>query len=264
AAVRLPDPKLKTLGKRGIECILVRYAKHSKAFKFYAIELNELVLINSIIESRDAIFDENRLSSVPRPSFEIPNGTKDFGGSVVPEDVTEGFQQPEPEHRKSKRNRTLNNFGPEFQLYLIERTRDEVYDQHSYCFNVENDPKTFDEAMKSHDVAFWKEAINDKMDSIMGNNTWVLADLPPGSGSDGPIRRIWHIEGLGWVRCIHFHGYGVFSTWMAFGGNTCDLGSFREETDKTTTLHQEPGRIIHSEPGDGVMTFMVTALEIQR
>nr|GEX63254.1 retrovirus-related Pol polyprotein from transposon 17.6 [Tanacetum cinerariifolium] len=42
------------------------------------------------------------------------------------------------------------------------------------------DPKTFDEAMKSHDVAFWKEAINDEMESIMGNNTWVLADLPLG------------------------------------------------------------------------------------
>ncbi|GJS03849.1 zinc finger, CCHC-type containing protein [Tanacetum coccineum] len=34
--------------------------------------------------------------------------------------------------------------------------------------------------MKSQDVAFWKEAINDEMDSIVGNNTWVLADLPPG------------------------------------------------------------------------------------
>ncbi|GKB36575.1 zinc finger, CCHC-type containing protein [Tanacetum coccineum] len=34
--------------------------------------------------------------------------------------------------------------------------------------------------MKSQDVAFWKEIINDEMDSIMGNNTWVLTDLPPG------------------------------------------------------------------------------------
>ncbi|GKA19314.1 zinc finger, CCHC-type containing protein [Tanacetum coccineum] len=75
---------------------------------------------------------------------------------------------------------TPKSFGPEFQLYLIERTRDEVSDQHSYCFNVEDDPKTFDKAMKSQDVSFWKEAINDEMDSIMGNNTWVLADLPPG------------------------------------------------------------------------------------
>ncbi|GJY04115.1 hypothetical protein Tco_0370055 [Tanacetum coccineum] len=94
--VRLLDPKLKTLGERGIECIFVGYVEHSKAFR-------------------------------------IPHGTEDIGGSVVPEKITD-----------------------------------------------EDDPKTFDEAMKSQDVAFWKEAINDEMDSIMGNNTWVLADLPPG------------------------------------------------------------------------------------
>ncbi|GJX18686.1 zinc finger, CCHC-type containing protein [Tanacetum coccineum] len=126
---------------------------------------------------RDAIFDENKFSYVPRLSLKIPNGTEDIGGSVVPEEVV---QQSEPELRKSKRNRTPKDFGSEFQLYLIEETRDKVSDQHSYCFNVEDDPKTFDEAMKSQDVAFWKEAINDEMDFIMGNNTWVLADLPPG------------------------------------------------------------------------------------
>ncbi|GJU48244.1 zinc finger, CCHC-type containing protein [Tanacetum coccineum] len=104
AVVRLLDPKLKTLGERGIECIFVGYAEHSKAFRFYVIEPNDSVSINSIIESRDAIFDENRFSSVPRPSLRISNGTKDIGGLVVPEEI----------------------------------------------------------------------------DSIMDNNTWVLADLPPG------------------------------------------------------------------------------------
>ncbi|GKB87388.1 zinc finger, CCHC-type containing protein [Tanacetum coccineum] len=179
--VRLHDPKLKTLGERGIECIFVGYAEHSKALRFYVIKPNKSVSINSIIESKDAVFDENIFSSVPRPNLRIRNGTKDIGGSVVPEEVTEEVvQQPKPELRKSKRNRTPKNFGTEFQLYLIERTRDEVSDKYSYCFNVEDDPKTFDEVMKSQDVAFWKEAINDEMDSIMGNNTWVLADLPPG------------------------------------------------------------------------------------
>ncbi|GKA57616.1 zinc finger, CCHC-type containing protein [Tanacetum coccineum] len=125
AVVRLPGPKLKTLGERGIECIFVGYAEHSKAFRFYVIEPNDSVAI----ESRDAIFDEHRFSSVPKPSQ-----TEYSGGSVVSERVT-----------------------------------DEI-----------DDPKTFDEAIKSQDVAFWKEAINDEMDSIMGNNTWVLIDLPPG------------------------------------------------------------------------------------
>ncbi|GJV50917.1 retrovirus-related pol polyprotein from transposon TNT 1-94 [Tanacetum coccineum] len=35
--------------------------------------------------------------------------------------------------------------------------------------------------MKSHDSSFWKEAMNDEMDSIIGNNIWILVDLPPGS-----------------------------------------------------------------------------------
>ncbi|GJT11402.1 zinc finger, CCHC-type containing protein [Tanacetum coccineum] len=126
AVVRLPDPKLKTLGERGIECIFVRYAKHSKAFRFYVIEPNDSVAINLIIESRDVIFDEHRFSSVPRPSQRsLKDGTEDFSGSVVSEKVTDE---------------------------IVKGTRDEVSDQHSYCFNVEDDPKTFDEAMKSLDT----------------------------------------------------------------------------------------------------------------
>ncbi|GJV47491.1 zinc finger, CCHC-type containing protein [Tanacetum coccineum] len=128
AVVRLPDPKLKTLGERGIECIFVGYAEHSKAFRFYVIEPNDSISINSIIESRDAIFDEHRFLSVPRPSQRsLVKGTKDSGGLVVLEKVTEEVvQQPKPELRKSKRHRIPKDFGPEFQLYLIEGTRDEV------------------------------------------------------------------------------------------------------------------------------------------
>nr|GEY45613.1 zinc finger, CCHC-type [Tanacetum cinerariifolium] len=72
------------------------------------------------------------------------------------------LQQYEPELRKSKRNRTPKDFGPEFQLYLVEGTRDEVFDQHSYCFNVEDDHKTFDEAMKSQDVDLRKEFLSSR------------------------------------------------------------------------------------------------------
>nr|GEV05599.1 zinc finger, CCHC-type [Tanacetum cinerariifolium] len=73
AIVRLPDPKRKTLGEKGIDCIFVGYAEHSKAYRFYVIEPNDSVSINSIIESRDAIFGENRFSSILRPKDIIPN-----------------------------------------------------------------------------------------------------------------------------------------------------------------------------------------------
>ncbi|GKE02657.1 hypothetical protein Tco_1390640 [Tanacetum coccineum] len=41
-------------------------------------------------------------------------------------------------------------------------------------------------------------------------------------------------------------------TWMAFGVNTHDLGSFGEETDETTNLHQILEEVLLTERGDGV------------
>ncbi|GJW89427.1 hypothetical protein Tco_0164767 [Tanacetum coccineum] len=43
----------------------------------------------------------------------------------------------------------------------------------------------------------------------------------------------------------------VSSTWMEFGGNTRDLGSFREETDKIMDLNQIH-EVLFTEHGDGV------------
>nr|GEX92612.1 zinc finger, CCHC-type [Tanacetum cinerariifolium] len=166
------------LGKRGIECIFVGYAENSKAFRFYVTEPNDSVSINFIIKSRDDIIDENRFSSVPRPSLRIFNGTEDIGGSVVPEEVV---QQPKLELRKSKRNRTPKDFGPKFQLFLVEGTMDKVSDQHSYCFNVENDLKIFDEAMKSQDVIMMRWTLS--WATILGcwliylQTSWLQMDL---------------------------------------------------------------------------------------
>ncbi|GJS23362.1 zinc finger, CCHC-type containing protein [Tanacetum coccineum] len=162
AVVRLPDPKRKTLGEKGIDCIFVGYVEHSEAYRFYVIEPNDSVSINSIIESRDAIFDENRFSSIPRPKDIIPNSDesqRDDHFDDVPSKI--------PEPRK---------------------------------------------AMQSRDSAFWKEAIDDEIGSIMENNTWVLSDLPPGfrqkEGIDyfdtyAPVTRITTIRLLLSLAAIH-------------------------------------------------------------
>ncbi|GKD27379.1 hypothetical protein Tco_1233593 [Tanacetum coccineum] len=47
----------------------------------------------------------------------------------------------------------------------------------------------------------------------------------------------------------------VFSTCMAFGGNTRDLGSFGEETDKITDLHQFHEEVLFIEREDGVTSI---------
>ncbi|GKD68859.1 hypothetical protein Tco_1322949, partial [Tanacetum coccineum] len=47
----------------------------------------------------------------------------------------------------------------------------------------------------------------------------------------------------------------VFSTWMAFRGNTHDLGSFEEETDKITDLHQIYEEVLFIERGDDIASI---------
>ncbi|GKC31126.1 zinc finger, CCHC-type containing protein [Tanacetum coccineum] len=151
AVVRLHDPKLKTLDKRGIEMASVCYIGHSKAFRFYVIEHNESVSINSTIESRDAIFDEKSLD--------------------------------------------------------------------------QDDPKTFDEAIKSQDVTLWKEATNDGMDFIIGNNTWqtpkqwhqnsdevVLSSVYLLNQDDKCVYSKFDESGKGVIICLYVNDILIFGT----------------------------------------------------
>nr|GEV65968.1 zinc finger, CCHC-type [Tanacetum cinerariifolium] len=158
AVVRLPDPKRKTLGEKGIDCIFVGYAEHSKAYRFYVIELNDSISINSIIESRDVIFDENRFSLIPRPKDIIPNVQES-----QMDDHTDDVPNEIPKPRRGKRIQKAKSYGFDFQLYLVEGSRDQVGSQYSYCYSIEEDTRTYNEAMQSREAAFWKEAIDDEI-----------------------------------------------------------------------------------------------------
>ena len=66
AIVKVPEPKKKKLGNKGLESILLGYAHNSKAYRFIVIEPSDLILVNTIIESIDANFNENRFQSIPK------------------------------------------------------------------------------------------------------------------------------------------------------------------------------------------------------
>nr|GEW18363.1 zinc finger, CCHC-type [Tanacetum cinerariifolium] len=165
---------MKNQDEKGIDCIFIRYAENSRCYRFYVIEPNDFVSMNSIIESRDAIFDEVRFTSIPRPIGMIQPSL-----SKIAEDEVEGTDDvPGPSvPRKSTRIRKAKCFGSDFQLYLVKGTRDKTLSQREYCFIIEEDPRTLSEAMASLDVTFWKEAVQSEIDSIMHNDTWELTDF---------------------------------------------------------------------------------------
>ena len=70
-------------------------------------------------------------------------------------------------------------------VYLLEGNREKILNKLPFVENVKEDPNTYSEAMASRDAAFWRVAVNNEMDSMLSNNTWVLVDLPPGSNTIG-------------------------------------------------------------------------------
>ena len=87
--------------------------------------------------------------------------------------------------KRSKRIRNIKSFGPDFIVYLVEGKRDSQSKQTMITPIIESDPLTYKEVMKCQDAAFWKETINDEIDSIMGNTTWKLVNLSPSSNPIG-------------------------------------------------------------------------------
>ena len=72
AIVRVPKSKKRKFKKRGIECIFIGYAEHSKTHRFMVIEPNAYIRVNTVIESIDAIFDEIRFCLIPKPNTHVP------------------------------------------------------------------------------------------------------------------------------------------------------------------------------------------------
>ncbi|KAL0324604.1 UNVERIFIED_CONTAM: hypothetical protein Scaly_2427500 [Sesamum calycinum] len=92
-----------------------------KAYRFYVVEHNDFISVNIVIESRNAIFDETRFSSIPKPKEIIPSTS----GTHKETESSEMTPDEPMELRKNMRKRKSKSFGPDFQLYLIEGSRDE-------------------------------------------------------------------------------------------------------------------------------------------
>jgi hypothetical protein len=146
---------------------------------------------NTIVESRDVEFIENKFINDSQITLEPKQTQKIY--SLVNDSLCENkrIKPSSPsEQMRSQRVRKEKDFGPDLisyqvNVYLVEGNREKVLSKFPFVGNVEEEPNTYNEAMASRDAAFWREAINDEIDSILSNNIWVLVDLPLGSNTIG-------------------------------------------------------------------------------
>ncbi|GJW43654.1 zinc finger, CCHC-type containing protein [Tanacetum coccineum] len=142
---------------------------------------------NVIVESRDVDLFENKFCHDSTSTNEIVNQIPQDISSL---DFNSNNKRKMPESssapRRSERARKKRNLNPDFIdsqaiIFLVEGDNENnVINKIPVLLNVEDAPKTYKEAITSRNSAFWKETIDDEMDSLISNNTWELSDLPSG------------------------------------------------------------------------------------
>lgn len=170
AYYKVPDPKKTKLGPRALKSVFVGYAENSKAYRLLDLDSNV------VVESRDVEFFESKFRKDSIPTNELVQEPH----ITVPNDSSSNHIRPTDsgEIRRSTRARKEKTFGPDFInsqaiSFLVEGNREVVTNKIPIIFNVEDedDPRTFKEAMTSRNSAFWKEAVNNEMESLIANGT---------------------------------------------------------------------------------------------
>ncbi|KAA0032223.1 ty1-copia retrotransposon protein [Cucumis melo var. makuwa] len=179
AKVPFPALKKSTVRSKTFGCIFIGYAQNSDAYRFMC--LND----KAINESRDAEFFEHvfplkQSLSVHSLSKRMhdPENPSIVNETSVSETVNTSNLRCELELRRSKRQRTEKSFGPDFLSTFIVERGDEIDCNFTNLFLIDEDPKTYQEALNSIESSMWKEATKSELDSLVMNHTWVLVDLP--------------------------------------------------------------------------------------
>ncbi|GJU81401.1 retrovirus-related pol polyprotein from transposon TNT 1-94 [Tanacetum coccineum] len=203
---KVPLPNTSKLGPRSLKSVFVGYAKDSKSYR--CLDLDS----NVIVESRDVDFFENKFRHDSTSTNEIVTQIpQDISGPNLNSNNKRNMAESSSAPRRSERARKERNLDPDFIdsqaiIFLVEGDNENnVINKIPVLLNVEDAPKTYKEAITSRNSAFWKEAIDDEMDSLVSNNTWELSDLPPGSKAIG----------CRWVFRIKYHTDGSIQTFKA-------------------------------------------------
>ena len=160
--VVVPIPKRTKIGPKIVDCVFIGYAHNRIAYRFliYKSDIPNLH-VNTIIESKNASFFEEIFPyKSTQESSSLKRNFESTSNISHNKDLMEERNEVEP--RSSKRTKTSKSFGPNFLTYMLE-----------------DEPQSFKEAISTHEVHFWKEAVNSEIESILQNHTWELVDLPP-------------------------------------------------------------------------------------
>jgi len=149
AKVSLPDFKGENIRPKTFTLLLTCYAQNSATHRF--MSLNNF----SISEPRDAKFFVH-VFPLKRKDSTTPYGTIPVDDNVPLSASSSGVRILVDEPRRSKRPRVETSFDPDLLTYFLIEDFDVNFlsNETVSAFFIEEDPKSYEEAMRSIDVSF--------------------------------------------------------------------------------------------------------------
>ena len=182
AKVSFPSPKMTNIGPKTYDSIFIGYAQNSAAYRFMSLK------DSSISESRDAEFFEH-VFPLKKSSTSIDSVSLNDACMTLSLPSSSSFENEHVDNlRCSKMRRTEKSFGPDFITAFLMENFDKINEHVVSALLIEEDPKTYKEAVTSLDSSSWKDAIKSELDSILLNHMWDLVNLPKGCK---PIKCKW-------------------------------------------------------------------------
>ena len=169
--VHIDSAERSKLDAKSNKCVFVGYGDDEFGYRFWDYENRK------IIRSIDVIFNENVMykdrSIAESSSSSTEAETKEF---VEFEEISGNDVQISPEavqeepgtpalRRSSRIPKPIQRYSPSLHYLLMSDS---------------GEPECYDQAMQVEDSVKWESAMKDEMDSLMSNQTWELAELPPG------------------------------------------------------------------------------------
>ncbi|KAL0360855.1 UNVERIFIED_CONTAM: Retrovirus-related Pol polyprotein from transposon TNT 1-94 [Sesamum radiatum] len=171
------------LDPRSQKCVFIGYPNEIKGYRLWVRNQPGL----KIITSRDVAFNELEMPCLSDTSnretdFNIENTFNKI--DLNPQDNQQGeeIEEEENQPRVTTRDNTEHHYN-DYQL-ARDRVRRETripsrFRDFDLALNVEDlEPLTYEEALGSKNSEQWKQAMNEEMESLRKNNTWVLVPKP--------------------------------------------------------------------------------------
>lgn len=170
--VHVPNEKRKKLDKKAVKGYLVGYIENCKGYRVYVPSAGDVIL------SRDVVFKTEKLA----PS-EVSVGIEEKENSICnmpvdsPDSVLGGVSDgKEYDKEKNPLHVPTENIANTRELRNRQTIKQTEFYGCPVTFLAESLPSNYKEAITSGDNLNWKGAMQDEIESLHKNGTWVLVD----------------------------------------------------------------------------------------